>query len=200
MATASNPAVPSLVSDGGTLPMGIVRDGDAPPSPNAHPPSIGTLAAQLGAAAARAAVEHVAGASKSTIEGKPPPRQPTMLPAWLSIVLALAFGTGGAGAIVATALSLRDDEEVKELKTEFAAFKVEIAADRALLHKNDAALGKWAVDFSGDVSAGLVSLDEVSRAIATAQGVDTSDIAKVKIAQPNPTVRGLGIQAELEGL
>jgi hypothetical protein len=185
------PGVPAHVVEGGTGSLSLAREPDAPQGPS---PGLSTAAGVV--------ASHLVGALTGSHApvGDKPPRQPTMLPAWLSLLLAFAFGTGGAGVGVGAALSLSGGKEVDELKSEFAQFKTDAAADRALLHKNDAALGKWAVDMTRDVSAGLVSLDEISRAIATAQGVDTSGIAKVSIAQPNATVRGLGIQAELEGL
>lgn len=204
MATASHPAVPTHVSEPGAGSMSLVREGDAPPAPNAHPPSIGTMAAQLGAAAARAVVDHAISSKPATGGGDKQPSQPTLLPAWLSLLLALGGATGGLGVGLAAALGLQGGAEVKAVKADLATFKIEIKAtiesDRAQLHKNDAALGKWAVDMSRDVSAGLVSLDSMLRPMAKAQGIDTDSIAKPAIAGPDVTVRALALQAEAEGL
>jgi hypothetical protein len=202
MATASHTAVPGFVSESGTGSLSLARDPEAPQAAASHAPSIGTAAAQLGAAAARAAVGSLAGSS--TADGKPPPRQPLLLPAWLSLLIAAMTGTGGIGAGAGVVAIFQGEGEVEQFKAEVRADVADIRddfeTDRASLHKNDAALGKWAVDMTKDVSTTLVNLDTMVRALAEAQGINTDDIRKPAIAEPGVTIRRLGIQAEAEGL
>jgi hypothetical protein len=145
-----------------------------------------------------------------------PPKAPRSAPGWMSAALVLLTGsTSVAGTLVYAGQD--DDKRISALEAEKAATAAELSSLRgdlgklretldtkwAELHTNDAALGRWAVDMSKDVSEGLVNIDTLLRVIAEKQGIDPEDIAaipKPEIAEPGITVQRLGLDGKAGGL
>jgi hypothetical protein len=196
-----SPGVPTTVHELNTRPMEIAVP--PTPAPVAVPAAASTQVDMRAAAVASALTTMFEAFSKAPADGKAPPPARGM-PGWASGLLGLLvalFGTGGVSAGVLVSNQLDEVEAKHErMQLEWAAMQATTEADREALHRNDAALGKWAVDMTREVGAGLVSLDQLSRAIAKAQGVDVTSISAPSIAEPGVTVRQLGLQAEAEGL
>jgi hypothetical protein len=197
-----SPGVPTTVHEMNTRPMEIAVS--PTPAPAAAPAAASTQVDMRAAAVASALTAMVEAFTKAPADGKAPPPPARGLPGWASGLLGLLvalFGTGGVSAGVLVSNQLDEVEAKHErMQLEWAAMQATTEADREALHRNDAALGKWAVDMTREVGAGLVSLDQLSRAIAKAQGVDVTSISAPSLAEPGVTVRQLGLQAEAEGL
>jgi hypothetical protein len=197
-----SPGVPTTVHELNTRPMEIAVS--PAPTPAPAPAAASTQVDMRAAAVASALTVVFEAFSKAPADGKASPPPARGMPGWASGLLGLLvalFGTGGVSAGVLVSKQLDEVEAKHErMQLEWAVMQETAKSDREALHRNDAALGKWAVDMTRDVSAGLVSLDQLSRAIAKAQNVDVTNISSPAITEPGVTVRQLGLQAEAEGL